>query len=468
MASSLINAAGSFAQAVVASQHMLPAITAAATPLPTPTSKTFYSFHTQITHPTVNELGHLIVWTNGCEENAEDEVEYGLANFGDNFGVKFLKSFSMKEGSESSEETMMVFVQTIDKGRFGSFKAFDQLETCQKIVFSLPSFIKLAKFFQGKLWAEKQQEKCRGKVIFTETLDILGEKVVLKIGAKFIKDTTDVFVFYECVETNLWVEDLGLLKLDERGINLLVANLSHSQNCAHSPLPFSFKLPIHASVAGIWQPPAATLPPPLLPPLPPPPQQPEQQQQQQQQQQQPLENGATVQYSIELIPPSSLDEDDSLFAFLADFPIPVSTSSSPPTMIGVIDQPVCLIEGEQQSFTPIIPSPTVTTPTTTTTTFTTSSFSFPLNNITNHQQFQQFQQPQQPTAAPVFKNLTNIQNVPPPPPPKRAYKRKQPLTKFQIWRQNQSLNNGLGQNSKNILNCSVAVSSSPKKNKLHI
>jgi hypothetical protein len=62
-----------------------------------------------------------------------------------------------------------------------------------------------------------------------------------------------------------------------------------------------------------------------------------------------------------------------------------------------------------------------------------------------------------------------MQNVPPPPLPKRAYKRKQPLTKFQIWRQNQIVNNGLGQNSKNILNCSTAVSSSPpKKNKLHI
>jgi hypothetical protein len=66
------------------------------------------------------------------------------------------------------------------------------------------------------LWAEKQEQKCRGESVLVETLNTLGEKVDLKIGAKFLKDKTEMFVFYQCTETNLWVKELGLLKLDER------------------------------------------------------------------------------------------------------------------------------------------------------------------------------------------------------------------------------------------------------------
>ena len=127
----MVQASGVYGKAVVAAGQQT-------------SSKNFQSslsFVVCSTHPTVEELGHVVISTSGEKGDAYLETEYGIENFQNFPGVKFLKRFQQKE-EEGGEKEKMIFVQVVPKGGFHCFKPFCQLEPKEKIIFTLSLYRK--------------------------------------------------------------------------------------------------------------------------------------------------------------------------------------------------------------------------------------------------------------------------------------------------------------------------------------
>ena len=112
-----------------------------------------YSFVVCRNRPTVEGLGHLLVASSGEKGDAHLEQEYGIQNFHNFPGVKFLKKFQQQK--EEGDKEKMIFVQGVPKGGFHCFKPFCEVDPIMKIIFTLSLYTKFLNFFKSKAFTER-------------------------------------------------------------------------------------------------------------------------------------------------------------------------------------------------------------------------------------------------------------------------------------------------------------------------